>query len=80
MTITADQFAVLPPDGRTAPMPNPAPRDPGGQVRHPLGPDAPVAPRPGAPAATPVWPFGPETRPAPVIGNRPVPMPGNSGG
>jgi hypothetical protein len=59
-----DQYHVPVPGGGTAPMPQPRPEAPGGQVRHPMGPDAPVSPRPGAPAATPPWPYGPETRPA----------------
>jgi hypothetical protein len=63
----------LPGGGR---MPQPKIMDPGGQVRNPLGPDAPVSPRPGAPAATPSWPYGSETKPAPVIDNRPVRGPG----
>ena len=63
----------LPGGGR---MPQQKIMDPGGQVRNPLGPDAPVSPRPGAPAATPSWPYGAETQPAPVLDNRPVRGPG----
>ena len=54
-------------------MPQPKIMDPGGHVRHPNGPDAPVSPRPGAPAAIPPWRYSPETQPAPVVGNRPLP-------
>ena len=53
-------------------MPQPRIVDPGGQVRNPLGPEAPVSPRPGAPNFAPQTPL-PATRPAPVVGNRPVP-------
>ena len=68
-----DQYRVPLPNGRTAPMPVPTISDPGGEIRHPNGPDNAVSPRPNAPAATPAWPYGPETKPAPVIDRRPVP-------
>ena len=68
-----DQYRVPLPNGRTGPMPQPRIVDPGGQVRNPLGPEAPVSPRPGAPAATPLWPYAPGTKPARVIDNRPLP-------
>ncbi|HEY1258536.1 MAG TPA: hypothetical protein VGF34_04750 [Stellaceae bacterium] len=79
MTI-ADQYRVPLRDGGTAPMPQPVRPEPGGRTSRPLGPEAPVSPRPGAPAATPPRPYGPETRPAPVFGGQPVPMPGAANG
>jgi hypothetical protein len=45
-------------------MPRPSRSDPGGTVRHPMGPQAPVAPNPGASNPDPGTPR-PNTSPLP---------------